>query len=404
MSKKTFLIISVTLVTLLIVLIGYYLLIQNNTGDTGKPSIFRSFFPFGGDNNATSTVRTPEEELPLPNDDLNYTQKLRKLSTEPVSGAGILDVKAGSLVRYIEKATGHIYEVELFSPIQNRISNTTIPLVYDAVWGNKNTSLVTRYLSEDNTTIDTYSLILKDVSTSTENSLSGIPFPRNIIDVSVFGASIFYLEQKENSSSGYISNFGGSIRKQIWNSEIKELLSQYVNSKIVALTTKPAKNVLGYLYFVDTGSGVVKKILGGIIGLSTLTSPDATQVLYLAQGDAVSMAVFEQKTNITISITPNTFPEKCVWSKKEKSVVYCAVPQQFLNGDSLTQWYKGIISFTDDIWKYDLKNNTAVIVASLYEESSEFIDAIKPILSENEQYLIFVNKIDDSLWSLDLLK
>ena len=35
-------------------------------------------------------------------------------------------------------------------------------------------------------------------------------------------------------------------------------------------------------------------------------------------------------------------------------------------------------------------------------ETSETIDIVKPILSENEQYLVFVNKRDGSLWSLDV--
>lgn len=404
MSKKIIILISVTLTTLLIVLVGYYFLTQNNQGGDGGTSGFRNFFPFGGNDNSTTTpTENPEENLPQENT-TNFAQKLRKLSAEPVSGAGILDVKAGSVVRYIEKATGHIYEVELFSPIQNRISNTTVPLVYDALWGNKNLSLVARYLKDDDRTIDTYSLTLSGVSTTTENGVSGVLFPTSISDVSVFGSSVFYLEQKNNSSVGYISNFNGTGRKQIWSSEIKELLSQYVNAKTVALTTKPLKNTLGYLYLVDTGTGQVRKALGGVAGLSALVDFEANQILYISQGNSIQMYNFNRSSNTTTNITPATFPEKCVWSKKDKNIVYCAVPQDYLSADSLTNWYMGYVSFADDIWKYDIKNNSSSLVTNLYNESNELIDVVKPILSENEQYLIFINKNDDALWSLDLLK
>jgi len=392
------------LATILVVLVGYYFIIQSGqTGTDRKPSGFRSFFPFGGNDNATTSPRevvgdnTPEEEL-------NFTQKLRKLSSEPVSGAGILDVKAGSIVRYIEKATGHIFEVEMFSPNQNRISNTTIPLAYDAIWGNKNTSLVVRYLKDDDVTVDTYALTIKEVSTSTENNVSAVSFPANISGVSGLNNSMFYLQQTDNSSVGFISNFSGKNRKQIWNSEIKELNSQYINPKTVSLTTKPARNISGFMYFVDTGTGQVKKILGDIVGLSTLTDSDANQVLYLTQGDGVQLSVFNQKSKSFLPVTPTTFPEKCVWSKRDKSIVYCAVPEESLDGSSLTFWYQGVYSFGDYIWKYDIKNNISSIVSNLYDESSERIDVIKPILSENEQYLIFLNKMDNSLWSLDLTK
>ena len=409
MSKKIIIIIPIILGVLLLGLVGYYFLVQNNQSSPGTTSGFKGFFPFGGNsgtgetptNVSSTTTSTPAL---APSGQVNFNVKLRELSVEPVSGAGIVDIKAGSIVRYIEKATGHIFEVELFSPNKNRISNTTIPLVYDAIWGNKNASLVTRYLRDDNQTVDTYSLIIKDVSTTTEHSVSGIIFPNNISDVSVSNSSLFYLQQSSISSAGFVSNFSGNSKKQIWNSPIKELLSQFVNDKTVALTTKPAQNIPGFLYFVDTGSGQVKKILGDTLGLSTLTSPDANQVLYIEQGNGVVMFILDVKSKISKNITPATFPEKCVWSKKDKNVVYCAVPREYLDGGSLISWYKGLIWFSDDIWKYDIKNNTSNIVENLSDGSGMTTDVIKPILSESEQYIIFMNKIDNTLWSLDLTK
>jgi hypothetical protein len=334
----------------------------------------------------------------------NYTQKLREISAEQVAGAGVLDVKAGTVVRHVEKTTGHIYETELFSTIQNRISNTTIPTAYDAVWGNKNNSLVVRYLKDDNHTVDTYGLLLKEVSTSTENTVSAVKFPEDIKEISSFGASVFTLQTSNSSSIGYISNFDGSKKIQIWNSPIKEVTSQYVNVKTIALTTKPHQNFGGFLFFVDTGNGQVKKILGNVFGLSSLVNDIATQVLFLDQGNTPKLFVFDIKSKSSTPLTPTTFPEKCVWSKKDKNIFYCAVPQEFIGRDSLTLWYQGSTSFTDNIWKFDIKNNVSSMVGELFNESNEQIDVIKPILSENEQYIVFINKIDNSLWSLDLTK
>ena len=405
MSKKLFvIIISIVLTLFLISLVGYYLILQNNT-DTGSGggSIFRNFFPFGG---GATTEPPVIEEPPVipPPPTQSATQKLRKISAEPVAGAGVLDVKAGTLVRHIEKATGHIFETELFSSNQNRISNTTIPLVYDAVWGNKNNSLVARYLKDDNQTIDTYGLLIKEVSTSTENTVSAIKLSENLSQISVFGNSVFSLEHKPDSSLGFISNFDGTKKVQIWNSPVKELLAQYVNSKTVALTTKPDQNTEGFLFFVDTGNAQTKKIIGNVFGLSTLVNDTATQLIFLDQKDALRMFMFDVKSKSSTNMTPPTLPEKCVWSKKDRNIIYCAVPEEFMDRDSLTLWYRGFIYFTDNIWKYDIKNNISNVMTSLFNESREQIDVTKLLLSENEQYLVFVNKIDNSLWSLDLSK
>ncbi len=409
MTKKTIIIAAIVLTLLLMALVGYYFIIQTNDPTTGTTKTgFKSFFPFGGNDTpevATQPVSTTTNtQSGEQNPNTNFSKKLRKLSNEEVSGAGTMDSKPGTTVRYIERATGHIYEIELFSPRQARISNTTIPLVYDAIWGNRNDSLMTRYLKEDDVTVETYSLSLKNLSTTSENTISGNIFPSNINDVSVFGNSVFYLIQREGVSNGYVSDFAGNNKKLIWNSDIKELNSQYVNSSIVALTTKPAPGVMGYLYTVNTGTGGVKQLIGNIPGLSTLINPDATKVLYLKETDRAEMFIFDVKSNTSTAVTPSTFPEKCIWSKLNKDIVYCAVSKNYIDGNSLTSWYRGFASFSDDIWKYDLKTNTSSILENLSDDSGESIDLIKPVLSDNEQYLVFMNKIDNTLWSLDLIQ
>jgi hypothetical protein len=403
MNKRNYILATILVLVLIGLIVFYFTSSQNPTGNGGVVNTFKSFFPFGGD-------EVINEDRPIVSDDDNnqnnnstdITKKLRKLSSEPVSGAGTMDVKAGTVVRYIEKATGHIFEVELFSPRQGRISNTTIPKVYDAIWGNKNNSLIARYLKDDDSTVDTFSLTIKETSTTTENTISGIAFPGNISDVSVFDTSVFFIEQTQSGSNGYLSNWSGGNKKIIWNSPIKELVSQYINGNTVALSTKMEENTDGFLYFVNTSNASMKKVLGNIKGLSSLASPDATKVIYIKQGDDFSMNLYDLSKKTYTTITPETFPEKCTWASK--NIVYCAVPKEGLSSGSLTSWYKGINQYTDDIWKYDLINNVSEIVSDLKNDGGEVIDVTKPLLSQNEQYLVFINKIDNSLWSLDLTK
>ncbi len=405
MNKKTYTYIAIILGLIFLGLVAYYFLTPKSPNETGGVvNTFRNFFPFGGDEVVTEErpIIDTEEEGGTNNNNEDITKRLRKLSTEPVSGAGTLDVKAGTVVRYIEKATGHIFETELFSPRQGRISNTTIPKVYDAVWGNKNNSLITRYLKEDDNTVDTFSLTLKDISTTTENTISGVAFPGNISDVSVFDTSVFFIEQTQSGSNGYLSNWNAGSKKLIWNSPIKEVISQYVNKNTIALTTKPEENTDGFMYFVNTSNASSRKVLGNIKGLSALTNTDASKVLYIKQGGEFSLNVYDITKKTQSAISPETFPEKCVWGAK--GIVYCAVPKEGLSSGALTLWYKGLTQYSDDIWKYDTTTGISEIVANLSSEVGESIDVIKPILSSTEQYIVFINKRDNSLWSLDLNK
>jgi hypothetical protein len=406
MSRKTFfIIIAIILVLIAGGLAWYYFFVlsaQNLTGSaTTAP---KTFSPFGGTGYSGTTTgfsSTTQSTAPATNNQLNYTQKLRELWNQPTSGAGISDTKAGSSVRFVDKATGFVYEVQLFSPLQNRLSNTTLPLPYSAVWDAKNSSFVAQYLTGD--TVSTNVLFLKS-GTTTDQTITGFALGTDISSVSIFGETIFYLQTYTGQSLGFTSTIDGKIKKQIWKSPLDELSAQIVSANSVALTTKPYQNVPGFTYLVSTASGNVKKLLGNVSGLVTLVSPDVSKVLYSSQTGTSDMFLFDTKTNSAVSITPATFPEKCVWSSKDATVVYCAVPENSLDGSSLTAWYMGQTSFSDDIWKYDLKQNTASIIEHLTADAGEQIDVIKPILSVSEQYLIFTNKIDGTLWSLDLTK
>ena len=54
--------------------------------------------------------------------------------------------------------------------------------------------------------------------------------------------------------------------------------------------------------------------------------------------------------------TLETLPEKCVWSKADASIFYCAVPEN-IPADNIYPdvWYQGLMSFSDAIWKVNIK-------------------------------------------------
>ncbi len=415
MSKKFFIIITVVLVIFFLGLAGYYFFLQSNPSGTGNTptSIFKNLFPFG--QNTTSSTVTTSSSTPQTQPQSNYVQKLRKIWADPTAGFDLIDVhNAGTMVRHIDGATSHIYETDLFSPRQDEISDTTIPTAYNGYLGTDPNSVIAQYVGSDDQSVATYllSITAKMATTSTgaliatnDFTTTATALPANIESFAISSTTLFYLVQNQYSSTGFVSSIAGGKQKQVWSSPITELSAQFVNGTTVALTTKPYQNVPGYVYFVNTTTGSVKEALGNIPGLSTLVSPDAKRVLALSQGGGTAgLFVDTIAGGATQTITPTTFPEKCVWSKKNTDIIYCAVPQQTLDDTSLTSWYMGTTQFTDDIWQFDLKANTGHIIENLSSDSGELIDVEKPALSPSEQYFVFINKRDSALWSLDLTK
>ena len=430
MSKKFFIIITIILAIFVLALTGYYFIIQSNTpgSKVTTTSVFKNFFPFGGNTASVPTTGTTQTNT-LTNEPPVSTLvdvKLRKLYADPIAGFGDTETASGTVVRFMDTATGHVFETDLFSPRQERITNTTIPVVYNAYWGNDINSFITMYLKDNDRTVSTYSVYLSRASTTRGSEggiklltntqvpsinlssnpyvISAIPLAQEVASISVLNSNMFYVVQSQYGSTGFISNLHGGKQKQVWNSPITEIIPQFVNDTTIAITTKPYQNVSGFLYFINTITGGVKRVLGDIPGLSTLVSPDAKKVLNFASGGGVALSVMHTDTQVQDTVTPTTFPEKCVWSKKDTTVVYCAVPHQILGEESLTDWYKGKKQFSDDVWKYDLTTNTSHVIENISTDTTDEIDVIKPVLTPNEKYLLFVNKKDGALWSLDLTK
>jgi hypothetical protein len=410
MSKKFFITIAIVLVIFVLALLGYYFILKSDSNvANGKTPSFRDFLPFGG-SSETSTTTTEISRPVVPETPpvaTEFTKKVRKIWPLPVSGFGMFDTKAGTVLRHIEKSTGHIHETEMFSPKQERISNTTITLPYVAEWGTSSSTLITQYLKQDNHTIDTYYLVLKPtdlkVNTDSESAKftpSSTLLSPNISQVVVNGNSMFSLVVGDTGSNGFISNLDGSGIKQIWNSPIKEVVAQYVNSNTIALNTAHYPNVNGYLYLLNT-NGSFKKVLGNIPGLTSLVSPDAKKVLGLSDD---GMFIYNLVDGSNLPQSPKTFPEKCVWSKKNLDILYCAVPNETINTGSLNSWYMGLSRYTDSIWKFDTKNNVSTMIVDLNKETGESIDTSRIKISDSDSYLGFINKRDGSFWTVDLTK
>ncbi len=169
---------------------------------------------------------------------------------------------------------------------------------------------------------------------------------------------------------------------------------------MITLTTKPASIVPGYMYVINPAKKDFNRVLSNINGLTTLTSPNGKLVLY---GDNnMSLSIYNITTKNSSTLGVRTLPEKCVWGKASDTI-YCAVPKFTPSGAYPDDWYKGEISFSDDIWKINTTNgNTDLISDPISVVGGEDVDGIKLALDKDENYLFFINKKDSFLWELQL--
>jgi len=345
------------------------------------------------------TKTTPEEQTPATD---NTTPAVEKKPIPLVAPT----TEFAPALRYVERATGNIYQTFVDKIGERKFTTTIIPAVYEAYFGDNANSVVFRYLKQDEKTIETFAgTIPKEIlggDTSSLNEVKGSFLPDNITDMSTSpdGSSVFYLFNIENGSVGVTASIYGDKKNQIFNSPFTEWLTMWPNDRMITLTTKPSFNVLGYMYSLDPSVKKMNKIISGIKGLTTLTSPSGKLVLY--NNNNLSLKIFNTSTQDSVSIGIKTMPEKCTWNSTSTNL-YCAIPK-YINGTEFPDiWYRGETSFSDEIWKINTETGSASKIADPASFSGgEEIDGIKLSLDENENYLFFVNKKDSYLWELNL--
>jgi len=418
--KKIIIIITLSLV--LVAAIGFFLLFNNDAGGEGGPREGNFFGLFsGGNRGSNSGGGSSQGEGGGENvEGNNLTQGtssgvlLQQLTNTSIAGAMATSTTLPNttvknvVVRYVDRATGNIFEIDPTSLSQKRLTNTTIPGIREVLWHESGEQLIMRYL----TNTDIIKSIAATIGDSFEEGGERIhELEVTFMDDDILyvtssnkGDKILYLSQSRGGGVvGLSANFDSSNREIVLESPHSEWIPQWLTSTL-SLTSKASGVTSGFLYFVNT-NGDFEKIIGNVLGLTTNTSQSGDTVLYSesVQG-VIKLSVLDVDSRNTQALSLATLPEKCVWSSQVASIIYCGVPIVIQSTTYPDEWYQGVVSFSDEIWEIDVARDTTRLLISPVNTVQREIDVINPFLGPNEEFLFFTNKKDSTLWSLRLNK
>ncbi len=442
MGRK--IILTLTLIIILAIAGVLYFYYSKTPTDTtvNTPGFFKSIFPFG----SNSTPSTSSEDSPLiigdaGNNNTNILKslpRLRHYTTEPTPGNTIIErdkdvirdrVKVTEKevsVRYMDRATGHIFDAVTSIEAQKKISNTTIPKVYEAIFVPGGDSLVTRFL-DDNENIITYYITLKDkklvVASTTARLASTTPtvaskafdesqkfkdvtgtyLSKNIQELALSTSGKKILNLVYGGSGGIISTLDSALKsKTVLSHPLREWLLSYPSDTRAVITTKPSGITYGYSYILNTDTGAMQKLVGNILGMTILPNRDLSAYLVGQASESLQLFSLLQADSAPTSLGINTLPEKCIWANTSLDIAYCAVPKAIPNAVYPDDWYKGRLFFNDSLWKINIKTGETNLISNLSQEGGQPIDAINLEISASDKYLTFINKRDLTLWGIDL--
>lgn len=384
---------NLILAVIVLVLVGggiiwYLTLPRGADEEKGEGGFFSNLFPSGPERNIPEGEPAPP--TPSPVESQNSSQLIR----EAVSGATLvkgLPAQAGK-IRYIEKSSGHVYEMGLDGQNKQRISNTTIPGIFEVLWSSSGNRAILKYLSNGNLSILSANF--------TGSSTQGVFLPSDIKDVAFSPKGDRIIYTISSGGEGLVVTATPENKTQI-----VRLRTPYTSWKIlwpeennIYLLSAPSAFLDGFLYRLNLSSTSFIKIAGPLPGL--LASTNQSFLLFSAFDSEIKtlgtslMNISKNSANL---LDLKIIPEKCVWSKKSKNIVFCAIPAPLPSGNYPDDWYKGKISFNDVILKLD-----ASTISTSYTLLPANIDAAQLFLSEDETILLFINKKDGSLWRTKL--
>ena len=421
MKKSTLITILVAVVILLVgIFVAWYFLHgSSKTSSTSPTTQGGGFSPFGRTpvgggrtvNTSTQGGGTNKGGTPA------VIPTLRLLSDTPVGGYGATTTASTTIVRWADRGRGNIYQVLENAPDTQILSNTLLPKIYQSVWSKNLTSFIGSLFNDDATVSTVYAALIPHASStvatsSTQNStpftLKGKNIPNNIVAyaVSPKGDRIFLFSVQNGRGIGYIAPFDGGNIVQIFDTPVTQINVEWPEENTIAITTKGSTSYTGYLYFVDPKTGVWKKIVSGL-GLSAKVSHDARYALVsIPSSDGKNMytAIYNVASKTRTDAIIQTIADKCTWGNFYKEIVYCGVPARYPQGNYPDDWYLGATSFDDKIWQVNASTTEVHLISSITDQSDRLIDTINMSTDAKDNFLIFMNKTDLSLWSLDLVR
>lgn len=414
MSKKTatIIIVAVTLIIitgLLVFYFNYYGPSQTGSGQTatGEPiDSTGGFSTTGGTSNVTGEPETTTDiSQPTPVG-TNFSREavIQQLTTEPTSGFTVFEQGTELVVRYVTRADGRVYETKLGSNLPVRLSNTTIPQIYEAWFGKTGNQIILRYNREAERVESFTATVSPKTSNPSEGELKGTFLPVNAKElvVSPDGNKIFYFLSDNAGSRGIVANIDGSKPTQIFTSTLTEWQTAWPRGSAITLTTKPSAGVNGFAFTLNPTTGVFSKLVSKVLGLTVLENPSSNKILVGESSEnKTTLKLFDTNSTQFTNLGLQTLPEKCVWSKKTAQVAFCAVPSTLPNGSYPDSWYLGLVSFSDELWKIDSATGRTSILPIFLGATGEF-DITNLVLSPDESRVFFLNKKDLTLWTVKL--
>jgi hypothetical protein len=336
------------------------------------------------------TDTTIDVEDPTDTEEGNFDERTRlyPLTTRPVAGATFID----GGVRYVERGTGHIYEIDLLGGEERIVSGTTLTRTIRATFSpsGDHVALVTESESGLETVLGT----LTGSGSDRSLALTALPPGAEEAGFSPSGEVLQFFVPSVNGGTGYAYTIATDKTVELFSIPLSDV--RILWGTPIHVFTTPSAHAMGYVYHI--GKDGLEYVTEGGKGLMAFRHASGTIVSVTTES---GMETRDVKSGTVPFL--DLFTEKCTTIGSMPHLLYCASPLNMNPGVTYPdEWYKGIADFTDALVRVNSASSSATMLSYLEEESGRPIDVSMIGTNVQGDMIYMVNKYDGALWILDL--
>ncbi len=375
----------------------------------GAPTSSQEFFADLGFGSATAPteftndfVRDDFEPVDIQTG-VDTKKALNLLTLRPVAGAVIVGTSTDTqTVRYVERGTGVIYEIDIAANNEISLSDNAIAQATMATWSNDGNSVVIESGNSTNKQVQLLSWHKNTNASGTSEQGQFISFdlaPDSYnFSFSEDGKNLYYLRSDNDGSFGY--SYALATNKPTLTFSLPFIAPAVEWTDTPLVYNRAGEKQTGYAYRLVGGE--LESAGGGGESLVAKAFYDKGSVLSSVT-DSGLRGIYIGNNNFDVAIP--AIPEKCVTGAKNSPKIFCAYPIT-QTGNLPTDWYKGTTKLQDYLWSINLDESspdrgTAVLVSDLTSESGQVIDVIGMSTDYTHSRLLFRDKYTHALWMYD---
>ncbi len=329
-------------------------------------------------------VANPSSTLPVGSTDLS------QLSTRYVAGFAIDNNSENPSVRYVEKGTGHIYEINTGNGTEERIDGTTIAGTVEAYFDPTGEAVVVVSYTNNERKVNWRTAIGQ--SSNTVLSADSYDFTWDE------AGNLFYAVKTSGLTVAYKNTAGNDT--ELWRVPLSDIRVLFTEKEDYIINN-PASRLSGGVYAVRNN-----QLVSVIDNKYAFTATaDSTGQLFLYRyfdtEEQVSVSkALDRSNNQEVRSSLSSVPEKCAVDELNYRV-WCAASFSFSSSDReyLNKWYRGEVTSPDKLWVSNYNDlGSATLAIDLSEEAGFYVDVTDLKISEDGNILLFRNKTNDALW------